>query len=146
MKLIKCKKCGSTIMTDDTLLTNIHEEYTELSRTFKRAKGADKNLILQQMSFLKKMMTSIIHAYSQMEERKQVEYNELYLLKKHLVKNNIMSQSDLDKLQEEARKITKQKIAETEKKLNDLYGELENYFANRTKSDPTAWEAINGGR
>ena len=87
MKLVKCKKCGATIMTADTMLANMQEEYEALAKKAqsKKIKGADKVVIAQQMSQLKKMMIAVVHNTSEAEIRKSEAYNELHLLKKYII-------------------------------------------------------------
>lgn len=144
MKLIKCRKCGATIMTDDTLLTAMQEEYNALVKRSHRAKGADKQLIAQQLKHLHKMMVAICHSTSEMETRKNAAYNELQLLKKHIIANNLIDFETLDRFRDEARTLSRTKAAEDEKKIAEVYGEFVNTFCNRTKSDPTATEAMRG--
>lgn len=138
MKLIKCKKCGATVMTDETLLSSMQAEYNELVKKSHRANGANKNIIVQQLKHLNKMMVAVCHSSTESESRKFEAYNELNLLKKHIITNNLMDFATLDKIQDEARNLTKKKRAEDEKKIAELYGDFENHFCNRTKSDPTA--------
>lgn len=146
MKLIKCKKCGATIMTDDTLLAAMQEEYNALVKRSHRAKGVDKNLIAQQLKHLHKMMVAVCHNSTEAERRKDDTYNELCLLKKYIKANRLIDFETLDRFRDEAREMTKMKIAEDEKKIAEQYGEFVNTFCNRTKSDPTAAEAMKGAK
>lgn len=145
MKLIKCKKCGATVMTSDTILTAMQDEYNELVKRSHRAKGADKNLIGQQLKHLNKMMVQVCHSSTEADIRKDEAYNELRTLKKYIVANKLIDFETLDRIQTEARELTKKKIAEDEKKIAEQYGDFVNTFCNRTKSDPTASEALKGG-
>lgn len=144
MKLIKCKKCGATIMTSDTLLTAMQEEYNALVKRSHRASGADKNLIGQQLKHLNKMMVQVCHGSTEADIRKDEAYNELRALKKHIVANKLIDFETLDRIQSEARELTKKKMAEDEKKTAEQYGDFVNTFCNRTKADPTATEAMKG--
>ena len=146
MKLIKCKKCGATIMTSETLLSSMQEEYNELVKKSHRANGQTRQLILQQMKHLNKMMVQICQSSTEAERRKDDAYNELCLLKKYIIKNNLIDFETLDRFRDEGRALAKKKSAEDEKKIAEQYGEFENTFCNRTKSDPTAKKAIEGGR
>lgn len=146
MKLIKCKKCGATIMTDDTLLAAMQEEYNALVKRSHRAKGADKNLIGQQLKHLNKMMVAVCHSSTESETRKDAAYNELCLLKKYIKANNLIDFETLDRFRDEARELTKKKMAEDEKRISEQYGEFANTFCNRTKADPTATEAMKGAK
>lgn len=144
MKLIKCKKCGATVMTSDTLLTAMQDEYNSLVKRSHHAKGADKNLIVQQLKHLNKMMTAVCHSSTGAEIRKDTAYNELCLLKKYIIANNLIGFETLDRFRDEARQLTKKKMAEDEKKIAEQYGDFVNSFCNRTKADPTASEAMKG--
>lgn len=146
MKLIKCKKCGATVMTSDTILTAMQDEYNELVKRSHRASGADKNLIAQQLKHLNKMMTAVCHSSTEADIRKDEAYNELRALKKHIVANKLIDFETLDRIQDEARALTKKKIAEDEKKISEQYGDFVNTFCNRTKADPTATEAMKGAK
>ena len=145
MKLVKCKKCGATVMTDETLLSGLQEEYNELVKKSQRAKGASKQIIAQQLKHLTKTMTAICHSTSESEIRKLNAYNELNLLKKYIVEHQIISQEILDEIRSSARKLTKRKSAEDEKKIAELYSDFENHFCNKTKRDATYDEALKGG-
>ena len=142
MKLIKCRKCGATVMTADTLLATMQDEYNELVRKSKHIKGPSKNIILQQMSHLTKMMTAVCHNSSSIELQKLDTYNELVLLKKYIRTNGLLDYEMLNKIRDEARELTRKKSAEGEKQIAELYGSFENHFYNRANSDPTASAAI----
>lgn len=146
MKLIKCKKCGATIMTNETLLAAMQDEYNDLVKRSHRAKGADKMLIGQQLKHLHKMMVQICHSSTEAERRKDDTYNELCLLKKYIKANNLIDFETLDHFRDEARELARKKAAEDEKRIAEVYGEFENTFCNRTKADPTATEAMKGAK
>lgn len=142
MKLVKCKKCGATIMTSDTLLTDMQAEYDELVKKAHRAKGAKIDIIKQQLKHLNKMMVQICHSSTEAEIRKSNAYNELSALKKYLIHNQLISYEVLEKIQNDAREMTKQKIADDEKHIANIYGDFISELANRTMSDPTSKKAI----
>lgn len=142
MNIVKCRKCGATVMSSDTLLSNMQEEYNQLSKRQQKAKGAEKMSLVQQMSHITKIMTQTLHNIAEVEIRKYEAYYELYLLRHYLVDNHLIGYDVLDKIQDEARAKAKEKVAESEKTLDKLYGEFKNICSNNTKSDPTAREAI----
>lgn len=142
MQLVKCRKCGATIMSSDTLLSNMQEEYNELKKRLNKAKGIDKNNIIQQMAHISKLMRQALHNISELEIRKQEAYYELVALKTYLSHNNILGYDVLDAIRDDARVKAKEKVAEAEKAIDMLYGEFKNICSNNTKSDPTARDAI----
>ena len=129
-------------MTSDTLLSNMQQEYNELVKKSQKAKGADKQVISQQLAHISKLMKGIVHNTSEMELRKQEAYNELCLLKRYLVENKVVDYCVLDDIRDKARAQAKDKKAEDEKLIDKLYGEFRNVCNNNTKRDPTAKEAL----
>lgn len=142
MKLIKCRKCGATVMTDSTLLSAMQDEYNATVKRSHYAKGLDKNICLQQLSHLSKMMTAVCHNSSQIEIRKLETYNELCELRRYIREHKLIEDETLSEIQLSARELTKKKVAEDEEAMERIYGDYENYFCNRTKADPTANGAI----
>lgn len=142
MRLIKCKKCGATIMTNETLLSDMQQEYNELIKKSKRVRGADKQIVAQQLKHINKIMVAVCQCTTEAEIRKNDAYNELILLKKYIKNNDLIGYETLDKIRDEAKKITSKKIREDEKYIENLYGDFENVFCNRTKKDLTAEKAL----
>jgi hypothetical protein len=142
MNIVKCRKCGATVMSSDTLLSNMQEEYNQLSKRQQKAKGAEKTSLIQQMAHITKIMTQTLHNIAELEIRKYGAYYELYILRRYLIDNHLLDYDVLDKIRDEARAKAKEKIAESEKALDNLYGDFKNICSNNTKSDPTAREAI----
>lgn len=144
MKLIKCRKCGATVMTAETMLSTMQDEYNDIVKKSRYAKGADKQICAQQMKHLSKLMIAVCHSSSEAECHKQDIYNEFLILRKYVTEHNLIDYRTLDAMRDEARELTKKKAAEDEKALERIYGDYENYFCNRTKADPTAKAAIDG--
>jgi hypothetical protein len=129
-------------MSDDTLLSNMQEEYNELAKRCQRANKQDKPLILQQMAHITKLMRQALHNTAEVEIRKYEAYYELNEIKKYLIANKLVSYDILDDIQARARVTAREKVAESEKAIDKLYGEFINVCSNTTKSDPTARDAI----
>lgn len=144
MKLIKCRKCGATVMTAETMLSTMQDEYNDIVKKSRYAKGADKNICAQQLSHLSRIMAAVAHSSNYTEVRKQDIYNEFLVLRKYVTEHNLIDPQTLRNMRDEARELTKKKAAEDEKALERIYGDYENYFCNRTKADPTAKAAIGG--
>ena len=129
-------------MSSDTLLSNMQEEYNQLRKLHQRARGIEKQVIVQQMSHITKIMRQVLHNTETLELKKTEAFYELRVLKEYLIDNGIVNQDILDDIQANARAKAKERVAETEKALKRLYGEFKNICSNNTKSDPTAREAI----
>lgn len=145
MKLIKCRKCGATVMTADTLLSTMQEEYGLLATKYEKANNSARLLILQRMSQLKKLMTAVCHSSTEAEIKTKKAYNELRVLKRYVIDHGIMNYEQYEsEIEAVAKEITLQKEIEAEKEIERLYGEFENKFCNKTKKDPTVKEALKG--
>ena len=142
MKLIKCKKCGAVVMTAETLLASMQDEYDELVRKSRKAKGGDKHIIAQQLKHIHKMMVAVCHTSSDMALRKDAIYNEYNVLRKYIVDNKLIPFDELDKIRDKARADARQKAEDDAKKLDTIYGDYESMLTNRTKADPTAQQAL----
>jgi hypothetical protein len=129
-------------MSSDTLLSNMQEEYNELRKLHQKARGVEKQVIVQQMSHITKIMRQVLHNTETLELKKTEAFYELRVLKEYLIDNGIVNQDILDELQANARAKAKEQVAEIEKALDRLYGEFKNICSNNTKSDPTARQAI----
>jgi hypothetical protein len=142
VQLVKCRKCGATIMSTDTLLSNMQDEYNELNKRCQKAKPVEKQILIQQMAHINRLMRQALHNSSELELRKSEAYYELKTLREYLINNNIVDYELLDKIRDKARVTAKEKVAESQIAINKLYGEFRNICSNNTKSDPTAREAI----
>lgn len=145
MKLIKCKKCGSAIVTEDALLERMNDtihELTEKARNPKNKKNA--NSYLAEASNVTKMMKGILHNTAQMEERKVTCSLELSEIVHYLLQNNLITHEKLDELRAIARNKAKERNIQNQKELDRIYGNYKSLYTpcNKTKNDSTANKAI----
>lgn len=145
MKLVKCRKCGTAIMTDDSLLENMVEEMNECNRLSRKAKTVQqRNAYLQQASQLKKMITQIQHRTTEMETRSRSGRILIGKLKQYVLENNLMTTDQIEKFEKDAAlevAIGNKKDGEV---IESVYGSYHNSMANRTNKDTTARTALKG--
>lgn len=137
MRLIKCRKCGATIATDETFIQRMLDDINILSEKARRDKR-NSNSYLQQAAAIKKIMTQYLHRTAQMDEHRMRLLYEHKVLVHYVLDNGLISQEKLNELDEIARKRFAEKIKFNQQEVERLYGGFENITINRTKSDPTA--------
>ena len=142
MKLIKCKKCGTVISSSDTFLEQMMLAMDEYTKKAIKAKSTDKILYIQLASQVKSMIKQVQHLTSQIEIRKITVQCEMSEIIHYLRNNKLITDSKLDKLRQIARNKAEIKNKQDEADINKVYGNFENVFTNKTKSDKTASEAI----
>ena len=145
MRLIKCKKCGSAIVTEDALIERMNDTIHELNEKARHSKNkAIRQSYLAEASSVTKMMKGILHNTAQMEERKNtclMEFCELY---SYVTSNNLITFEKLDELKDIARKKAKERNLQNQKEIDRIYGNYKSLYTpfNNTKADTTANKAI----
>lgn len=137
MRLIKCRKCGATIATDETFIQRMLDDINILSDKARRDRKNDKSY-LQQAAAIRKIMQQYLHLTAQMDENRRRLLHEHKVLVRYVLDNGIVSEEKLHELNATARKAYEEKQREDQKAINRLYGDFENISINRTKADPTA--------
>lgn len=140
MKLIKCRKCGATIATDETFVQRMLDDINELSEKSRKDKR-NACSYLQQASAIKKIMTQYLHRTAQMDNERGRLLYEYKTLVHYVLDNGLISQEKLNEINEIARKRFEEKNEQEQREVDRLYGAFENISINRTKADPTEREA-----
>lgn len=136
MKLIRCRKCGAVITTNDTIMQNYMDEIERLSKLAIRDRK-NASVYLNKAASLRKISTQIIHLTAQRDEDMRRLTNELGELVSYIRENGLISDDKLYELQEIARKRARQKNAEDEKRVEALYGNFNSILGNSSRRDPT---------
>lgn len=141
MRLIKCRKCGATIATDETFVQRMLADINDLSEKARRDKK-NSGSYLQQASAIRKLMQQYLHTTANMDERRRELQCKLSILWNYVHDNNLIEEKLLYELMEKGEAIAKQRIAEEEERVNELYRGFENLSINRTKRDPTEKQGL----
>lgn len=137
MRLIKCRKCGATIATDETFIQRMLDDINILSEKARKDRR-NSNSYLQQASAIRKIMQQYLHTTANMDERRRELQCKLSILWNYVNDNNLIERDKLNAMMVEAEEIAAQRIAQEEERVNELYRGFENITINRTKADPTA--------
>ena len=143
MKLIKCRKCGTPVVSNDLMLQRLLDGMEEANNNAIRARNySQRNVYVQQASQYKQLIKSIMHITQQTEKRGRYLECEIKALTSYLVDNNLMTYDEIGIIQNKARERANKGIEEDKKKLDKLYKEAHNELFNKSKSDTTARGAI----
>lgn len=144
MRLIRCRKCGTTVTTDESLLENMIEQMNDCNENARNHKDRSaRNSYIQQASQISKFISQIQHRTTELERRKIIKEYKLSGLSRYLKENNIMTQEEINEIYdiEEKKALIKNKNDEDD--IKKLFGSYRNSMVNRTNRDSTANIAIN---
>lgn len=144
MRLIKCRKCGATIATDETFVQRMLDDINALNEMARKDRKNYASYI-QQAAAIRKIMQQYLHVTANMDTHKRRLTNELSVLINYIRENNLISDKKLAELTTEARKRAEEKEKQEESRVAELYGGFENISINRTRNDPTERKALKGG-
>lgn len=143
MKLIKCRKCGASICTDEAFQERMLDAIAECHEKARRDKR-NANSYLQEAATYKKMLAQFLHRTVEYESAlRRIRYEQSTLVA-YLLQNGIVTQEKMIELNEIGRARAAAKDCEDAKVIEELYGMTRNPLFNKTKADTTAKEAIGG--
>lgn len=143
MRLIKCRKCGATICTDEAFQERMLDAIAECHKQARKDRK-NANSYLQEAATYKKILTQYLHRTAQYDSDLRKERCEKGVLVAYVIQNGLMSQDELNELNDIARKREEENNRKDEKEIARLYGSLQNPLFNNTKPDPTAKAALGG--
>lgn len=145
MRLIKCRKCGATIATDETFIQRMLEDINALSEEARKDRK-NQSTYMQQASAIRKIMQQYLHTTANMDERRMELQCKLSILWNYVHDNNLIDDETLNSLMCEAEVIAQERIKAEEERVNELYRGFENISINRTKRDPTEKRVMKKGQ
>lgn len=136
MKLLRCRKCGTMITTQDDFMRNYMEEIKRLNALAVKDKR-NRVIYQQQAAQLTKVSTQILHATTQMDDNRRNLQNELSVLVAYIRENGLISDEKLSELRDIGRERARKKSEEDERMVEQLYGTFDSILGNRSRRDPT---------
>ena len=134
MKLIKCKKCGTPVASNDLMIQRLLDGMEEANKNAIKSKNhSQRTAYIQQASQYKQLIKSITHTTTQHDERHRYLNAELKELVRYLAENEIMTYDEIGLIQDKAREKAKKGMEEDKKRLNKLYQDGYNELFNKTK-------------
>ena len=89
MKLIRCRKCGAALVTEDALIERMNDTIHELNEKARHSKnGKIAKSYLAEAASVTKMMKGILHNTAQMEARKAeavMSYPKLFIISEKMI-------------------------------------------------------------
>jgi hypothetical protein len=144
MRLIKCRKCGATIATDETFIQRMLDDINILSEKARKDRR-NYNSYLQQAAAIRKIMQQYLHRTAQMDAEMLETRAELGALICYVRESGLITDEKLSEITTPAREKARARIKQEEEMVNELYRGFENISINRTKADPTERKGIKKG-
>ncbi len=141
MRLIRCRKCGATIATDETFIQRMMDDINELAERARKDRRNSPSY-LQQAAAIRKIMQQYLHVTANMDAQYRRLTNENSVLIHYIRENNLISDEKLSELSAIARERAAEKEKADGERVAELYRGFENLSINRTKKDPTARAAL----
>lgn len=141
MQLIRCRKCGAVIVSDETFLQTILDTIEETNRRAQRCHPSKRSLYLREAAGYQSMFKAFMHNLTQ---KQAAEYKHCYILsvmRKYLLDNNILSEEQIKALYDEGERKAELAKQRAEKEIRRVYGEYET-ARNRTMPSPTERAAM----
>ncbi len=136
MRLIKCRKCGTTIATDETFIQRMLDDINILAEKARKDRK-NGNSYLQQATAIRKIMQQYLHRTVQADAEMLETRAELGALISYVRENGLISDKELADITTTARLKARERLMQEEERINELYRGFENISINRTKADPT---------
>ena len=124
MKVLRCRKCGTVITTENNYVEMMTAEINRLNSLAAKG-GKNRNIYQQQSAQLFKLMKQIVHISSQIDSNIRVLNNEKCVLVDFLISNGIITYDESHELETKARERAKAQDEKDSKELERLYGEAQ---------------------
>ena len=124
MKVLRCRKCGTVITTENNYVEMMTAEINRLNSLAAKG-GKNRNIYQQQSAQLFKLMKQIIYTTSEIGNNEGKLSIEKYLLVDYLISNGLITKEKLHEIETEAGKRMKIQDERNSKELERLYGEAQ---------------------
>lgn len=143
MKLIRCHKCGTVVISEESFLQNILDAMEEACRRARRAKSRyERDARLHEAAEYRSMYRSFMH---HLTERDRAAHNEssyvLSELHKHLRSGGTITMDNFQALCDKGKERAAAAKLREERELATIYGGVRS-ISNRTMPSPTERAAM----
>ena len=145
MKVLRCRKCGTVITTENNYVEMMTAEINRLNSLAAKG-GKNRNIYQQQSAQLFKLMKQIVHISSQIDSNIRVLNNEKGVLVDFLISNGIITYDELHELETKARERAKAQDEKDSKELERLYGEAQSICREKGIRNSTENKALRNVR
>ena len=143
MKLIRCHKCGTVVISEESFLQNILDAMDEACRRARRAKSRyERDALLHEAAEYRSIYRSFMH---HLTERDRAAHNEssyiLSELHKHLRDGGTITSDNFQSICDKGKARAAAAKQREERELANIYGGVRS-ISNRTMPSPTERAAM----
>lgn len=142
MNVLRCKKCGAAIVTDDVFFQRLLDRIDETTKKAEQCKnGSLRAVYIQEISTYKSMYKSYMHNLSKLEEMQNKDTYKLREIIRYIRDRELISEDQIKKIYELGEKRATENARLVKREISLIYGKFDS-MSNRTKADPTAEAAF----
>lgn len=141
MKLIRCQKCGTTVVTDETFLQNILDALEDVNRKALHCPPQKRNVYQQIAAEYRTMFKSFMHNLSRRQEAENRSMHILGTLRRHILDNGLMTEQELAAVYAEGERKAAAAAHQADREIQAIYGNFDT-ICNRTMPNPTERAAL----
>ena len=141
MKMLYCRRCGTAIISDETLLQSIIDQMNAVNEKIPRAKGIEKTELIHEVSQYKTMYKALVHNITSKEYAEAVTPYILHEMLDIVRSKHLLTEAEINQIYDSGKRKAQKTAEQLRKKEKLIYGTFE-ALSNRTKPDPTANAAI----
>lgn len=142
MKMICCQKCGTAVISDETLLQNVLDAMEEANRRARRSRPSERNAYLQEAAEHRTIYKTLMHNITQRDRAERETPFVLSELVYHLLSTGKMTRIEIDQVCDRGKQRAVAVHRESDENIQRAYGAFES-ASNRTKPSPTERAALN---
>ena len=141
MKMLYCRKCGTAIISDETLIQSVLDQMADAKQRVSKASGIEKTKLIHEVSEYKSIYRALMHCITQREYAEAVAPYILHALVETIKARKLMTEAEIAQIYDDGREKAKKASERLRKQEKEIYGTFES-ISNYTKPDPTANTAI----
>lgn len=142
MKMLRCRKCGTAVISDETLIQYVLDGYNEAVQNAARAKGSQKSAALAEVAEYRSIYKALMHNISSKDYAEAVTPYILNALVDTIKSRNLLTEDELAACYDKGKQTAQARKESLEKEVRRIYGEAQRISASPPYRDPTANEAI----
>lgn len=141
MRMLRCRKCGAAVISEDTLIQSVLDQWAAARQKVEGAKGKRYTMATQEAAEWKQVYKSLMHNISNKDYAESVTPFILHEFVAVIRANGWMTDAEIDATYMRGKQAAQVRREQAEREIRRIYGGLE-YAPPLPHKDPTANKAI----
>ena len=141
MRMIRCQKCGATVISDEALLESVTAALDDCNRKIARTHGDTRAAWYHAAADYRMIFKALMHNLTQQQEAQSTTGFILTELRREILRRGLMTEDELAAIYHRGEMSAAAAEHAATKEIQRLYGDF-NTICNRTKADPVLQAVI----